>query len=108
MRYCGSGAFEAHRRVVMTSAMIGVRGTVQREGQVIHVVADRIDDHTPLLRSVGDMSFPHRPGPGDGVTHPGSPDRGEKGWKPKSRTLRAPSIPADVENVLHQKTRDFH
>jgi error-prone DNA polymerase len=80
--------FEAHRRVVMTSAMIGVHGTVQREGQVIHVVADRIDDHTPLLRSIGDMAFPHRPGPGDAVTHPGSPDRGE--------------------NVLRQKTRDFH
>jgi error-prone DNA polymerase len=89
--------FEAHRRIVMTSAMIGVRGIVQREGQVIHVVADGIADQTALLRSVGDMAFPHRPGPGDGVTHPGSPDRGEKGWKPNR-----------VENTLHQKTRDFH
>jgi error-prone DNA polymerase len=89
--------FEAHRRVVMTSAMIGVRGIVQREGQVIHIVADSVDDHTPLLRSVGDMAFPHRPGPGDGVTHPGSPDRGEKGWKG-----------GRAENILQQKTRDFH
>jgi error-prone DNA polymerase len=73
--------FEAQRRIVMSSAMIGVKGTVQREGGVIHVIADRIEDYTHLLRSVGELDFPHRPGPGDAVTHPGSPDRGEGSWK---------------------------
>lgn len=100
--------FDTHRRIVMSSAMINVKGTVQREGSVIHVVADTLQDYTPLLRSVADMPFPHRPGPGDGVTHPGSPDRGERGWVPKPRSLRAPPIAPDVENTLRQKTRDFH
>ncbi len=76
--------FEAQRRIVMSSAMIGVKGTVQREGGVIHVIADRIEDYTPLLHSIGEMHFPHRPGPGDGVTHPGSPDpRGD--WQKRVR-----------------------
>jgi error-prone DNA polymerase len=79
--------FEAHRRVVMTAAMIAVQGIVQREGEVIHVIADRVDDHTPLLRSVGEGAFFHRPGPGDAVTHPGSPDRREAGLRQKSRNF---------------------
>ncbi|HWH22739.1 MAG TPA: OB-fold nucleic acid binding domain-containing protein, partial [Allosphingosinicella sp.] len=100
--------FDAHRRIVMSSPMIGVKGVVQREGSVIHVIADFIEDHSLLLRSVSDMRFPHRPGRGDGVAHPGSPDRGERGWSPRSRSLRAPHIPSDAENILRQKSRDFH
>ena len=99
--------FEAQRRIVMSAAMIGVKGTLQREGEVIHIVTDRLEDYTPLLRSVGDMRFPHRPGQGDAVTHPGSPERGERGW-PKAQQRRAPHIPAYAEHRLHQKTRDFH
>jgi error-prone DNA polymerase len=37
-------AFEAHRRLVMTSAFLIVHGQVQREGEVVHVVADRFTD----------------------------------------------------------------
>ena len=50
--------FEAQRRIVMSAAMISVVGRVQREGLVIHVVADRIVDLTPMLRSVGDIDLP--------------------------------------------------
>ncbi|HEY0625181.1 MAG TPA: error-prone DNA polymerase [Allosphingosinicella sp.] len=100
--------FEAQRRTVMTAAMIGVKGVVQREGEVIHIVTGRLEDYTPLLRSVADMPFTHRAGPGDAVNHPGSPDRGERGWKPKALVRRAPPLPPDVENTLRQKTRDFH
>ncbi|TVV74892.1 error-prone DNA polymerase [Sphingomonas solaris] len=102
--------FEAQRHTVLSSAMIGMRGRVQREGQVIHVIADRIVDYTPLLRTVGEMDFPHRPGPGDGATHGGSPDRGDKGWAPKAYDSyhRAFADGADPEDVIRQKTRDFH
>jgi error-prone DNA polymerase len=101
--------FEAQRRIVMSSAMISVKGTVQREGGVIHVIADRIEDYTPLLHSIGEMHFPHRPGPGDGVTHPGSPDpRGD--WKKRVRDHYYPPFRtgADLEASIRQKTRDFH
>ncbi len=108
--------FEAHRRIVLSSAMISVRGTVQREGQVIHVIADTITDHTPLLRSVGQMDFPHRPGPGDGATHGGSPDARDAkperqvDWERRVRDSYHPPFPigADPEDVIRQKSRDFH
>jgi error-prone DNA polymerase len=50
--------FEAQRRVVMSSAMIAVKGVMQKEGEVIHVVADRLEDLTPLLHQVGAMDAP--------------------------------------------------
>lgn len=37
-------AFEAHRRLVMTSAFLIVHGQVQKEGEVVHVVAERFTD----------------------------------------------------------------
>lgn len=102
--------FESQRRVVLSSAMIGIKGTVQKEGQVIHVIADRIEDYTPLLRTVGERDFPHRPGPGDGATHPGAPDRGDKHWEKRVRdSYHSPfRTGADPEEVIRQKTRDFH
>jgi error-prone DNA polymerase len=102
--------FEAQRRIVMSSAMINVKGVVQRESGVIHVIADKLEDYTPLLRSVGELDFPHRPGPGDGVTHPGSPDCGERDWEKRVRDhYHKPfRTGAGGEDVLRQKTRDFH
>ena len=51
--------------------MVGIKGKLQREGQVIHVITDRLEDLTPLLGEVGAMHFPHRPGPADAlVTEP--------------------------------------
>jgi error-prone DNA polymerase len=109
------GKFEAHRRIVLSAAMISVKGSVQREGQVIHVIADRISDHTQLLRSVGEMEFPHRPGPGDGATHPGAPDRGEQGWGEQGWERRVRDsyhkpfrTGADPEEAIRMKSRDFH
>ena len=90
--------FEANRRVLMSAPMIGIKGLVQREGQVIHVISDRVQDYTRLLRSVGDADFRHRTGRGDGGAHPGSPD---PRWK-ETRVLVA------NDQVLRQKTRDFH
>ncbi|QPQ54382.1 error-prone DNA polymerase [Allosphingosinicella flava] len=101
--------FETHRRIVLSSSMIAIKGTVQREGGVIHVIADTIEDYTPLLRSVGEMPLVYRPGRGDGATHPGSPDRGERGWPKANDQFHKPfRTGADPETVLRQRTRDFH
>ena len=45
--------FERYRRVILSSSMIAVRGRVQREGEVVHLVAHRIVDLSPDLASVG-------------------------------------------------------
>jgi len=77
--------FEAHRRTVLTAAMVGIKGTLQREGQVIHVITDRIEDLTSLLGQVGALHFPHRPGPADAARNGGHDAREHPRIKVRSR-----------------------
>jgi error-prone DNA polymerase len=91
--------YEKYRRTVLSAAMIGVTGQVQKEGDVIHVIADRIEDESLLLRSVGDRDFPHRTGPGDGARNGGSDPRGH--WP-------ALPPPAARDEAIRIKSRDFH
>jgi error-prone DNA polymerase len=101
--------FEAQRRVILSSAMVSIKGQVQKEGGVIHVIADRISDYTPMLHSVGAMEFPHRPGPGDGHTHGGAPDPREHWQKRVKDQYHAPfRTGADPEDVIQPKSRNFH
>jgi len=53
--------------------MVACHGRVQREGEVTHVITDRLEDLSELLRSVGerDEAFPIRHGRGDGATNLG-------------------------------------
>jgi error-prone DNA polymerase len=44
--------FEANRRVAMTARFLAVRGRLQREGLVVHVVAESFLDLTPELRKL--------------------------------------------------------
>lgn len=102
--------FEAQRRTVMSASMVGLKGRVQKEGEVIHVIIDRVIDYGDLLRRVGDMELPIRAGRGDGVTYPGSPDRGDEGWRPGPRDLYWPPFAGgiDPEDAVKIKSRDFH
>jgi len=84
--------FDVHRRIVLGAAMMGVKGRVQREGEVIHIISDRLEDMTPLLHSVADREFPHRVSPGDGASF-GGPD-------PRHRPAREP--------VIEVRSRNFH
>jgi error-prone DNA polymerase len=101
--------FERQRRTVMSASMIGMKGRVQKEGEVIHVICDRIIDHGDLLHRVGEMSFPHRTGRGDGAKHAGSPDRGDEGWKPEPRNCYWPphAEGKDPEDAVRFKSHDF-
>ena len=49
-----SSVFDRHRRVLLSATMLACRGKLQKEGEVIHVVAEEIFDLSALLRSVGD------------------------------------------------------
>jgi error-prone DNA polymerase len=102
--------FEAQRTVVMSSAMISVTGVVQREGEVIHVIADRIHDRTAMLREVGNIDMPRLTSPGDGATHGGSPDRGDPGWRRRVRSDYHPPFRTgcDPEDVIPIRSHDFH
>ena len=52
--------------------MLGCRGKVQREGDVIHVIAEYVIDLTKDLKQVSglDTPFPLIPGRGDEAKHP--------------------------------------
>lgn len=78
--------FEANRRIVMSSAMLSIKGRVQREGEVIHIIVDTLADLTAMLRSIGDIDLPSMVSRGDGATQGGAPDRGDPEWKHRGRT----------------------
>src|SRR5215216_7277521 len=49
-----SSVFERQRRLILSASIIGCRGKVQREGEVIHVIAEHLTDLSQLLRGVGE------------------------------------------------------
>ena len=40
---------DSQRRVLLGARLLGVSGVVQREGDVLHVIAHRLEDRSPLL-----------------------------------------------------------
>ena len=82
--------FERQRRHVLTAGLMGVTGRVQRQGEVIHLVAEHLSDYTHLLATLGarDGAVPLPHGRGDkadggrgsdtrGFSLPGQPFAGE-------------------------------
>jgi error-prone DNA polymerase len=43
---------EAQRRELLGSKLMGVDGTLEREGEVMHLIARRLVDHSDLIRSL--------------------------------------------------------
>jgi error-prone DNA polymerase len=110
-------AFERYRPVVIGARFIAVTGRVQSGEGVIHVVADKIDDLTPLLAKLSEGSI------GDGglaradeVRRP-IEDMREK-FRPRSRLAdllkKAPELIADLQRLARAagrvmpKGRNFH
>jgi error-prone DNA polymerase len=89
--------FERQRRIILSAAMVAIHGTLQREGKVIHIVTDRLEDLTPLLHQIGERHFPHRPGPADAARAGGR----------DSRDPPRP-LPATPDGGLRIKSRNFH
>ena len=101
--------FEKFRRVVMGASMIAVRGRIQREGEVVHLVAHRLADLSAELASVGsrDAAFPLPHGRGDQVTHAGGgPDPRE--LPPKGLRTRDIYVPDLHIDTIKAKSRNFH
>ncbi len=115
-----TNVFEKNRRTVLGASMMGVRGQVQREGDVIHVIAQRLDDLSPLLASVGnraDVANIYRQSRADVVRSPMSPDPRDPAERPlahPARDIAIPDRPLGPEIILGQhtdtikiKARDF-
>ena len=95
--------FERFRRVAMTARMVEAQGLLQKQGEVIHVVVDRLIDHSPLLDSLAarNDSLPHRArdivippyAPADAARRDGGDDRARK---------------AGTSPAINVRSRDFH
>ncbi|WLR97854.1 MULTISPECIES: error-prone DNA polymerase [Shinella] len=101
--------FERQRRVVLSASMLGVNGKIQREGDVVHLVAQRLFDFSSDLGSLGerDGAFPLQKGRGDefATGSAGSPDSRDR---PKAgvqaRDIFIPDLHIDTLKV---KARNF-
>jgi error-prone DNA polymerase len=85
--------FEKQRKIVMGARLMTVHGMIQKDpdSAVIHVVAQRLEDDTPMLGRLSGQSLPSTLERAD---HPGS-------WgRPRNRH------PRDVQII--PKSRDFH
>ena len=100
--------YERQRRIILTAGMIAVQGRIQREGEVVHLVANHLTDLSADLASVGDRDtrFPLPHGRGDEFHHgsPGIDPRSLPPKIPKPRDIYVPDLHIDSIQV---KTRDF-
>lgn len=95
-----------YRRQVMSASMIAMRGRVQKEGEVIHTIFNRITDHDTMLRSIAQSKVSITSGCGDGARNGGSPHsqpllslsfstwsggRMQRGYRDVSRPRRSPT-----------------
>ena len=100
--------FDRFRRTVIAASMIAVRGRIQREGEVVHLVAHQLTDLSAELATVGsrDADFPLMRGCGDQVTHAvGGPDPRERPPRgPRTHDIYIPDLHLDTVEV---KSRNF-
>ena len=67
--------FERYRRIVLGARLLFVEGRVEREGIVVHVLAERLVDRSDLLERLAEAGVPNPPleppvAPADVVKHP--------------------------------------
>ena len=100
--------FERQRRILMGASMMAINGKIQREGEVVHLVAQRLFDLSSDLANIGarDGGFPLPHGRGDQVKHGGGPDPRDNS-KPavQTRDIYIPDLHIDTLKV---KSRNFH
>jgi error-prone DNA polymerase len=101
--------FEAQRRLVLSASMIACRGKLQREGEVIHVIAEHLTDLFDLLRGVGERDhkpFPLPYGRGDEAKHGSQPDPREK-QRPAARDIYVRDLDLRRPKGIKLPIRDF-
>ena len=94
--------------MILTAGMLRVDGRIQREGEVVHVVAHRLHDLSDALAGVGDRdgSFPLPHGRGDEFHH-GSPSPDPRDGPTRGVRPRDIYIPDLSLEAIRVRTRDF-
>ncbi|MHC2361748.1 error-prone DNA polymerase [Rhizobium leguminosarum] len=100
--------FERQRRILMGASMMAINGKIQREGEVVHLVAQRLFDLSSDLANIGarDGEFPLPHGRGDQVKNGGGPDPRDN---PKPAVQTRDIYIQDLHiDTLKVKSRNFH
>jgi len=102
--------FERSRRVVLGSSMMAINGRIQREGEVVHLVAQQLFDLSADLSSLADRDGGFRlpTGRGDEFAHgsPARPDPRERSVPGvRARDMFTPDLHIDTLKI---KSRNFH
>jgi error-prone DNA polymerase len=110
--------FEQYRPVVLGARLISVTGKLQNASGVIHIVAEHMEDLSPLLRRLSeDTPLPDTTARADVVKHPGGPDpRGRHPRAGDAFVLSLKEKPALLETFVRPdhpaavmpKGRNFH
>ncbi len=53
--------YEQQRRIILSAAMMAVYGRIQREGEVVHLIAHRLTDLSPELGRIGERNAAGNP-----------------------------------------------
>ncbi|HYD89218.1 MAG TPA: error-prone DNA polymerase [Vitreimonas sp.] len=97
--------FEQYRREVLGGRLVAVDGPVQKEGDVIHIVAERVHDWTPLLANLSAS--------GAGIDPAGPTDEPRRGGAEDARQRHPRNVRINLDvssaaaNVM-PKGRNFH
>jgi error-prone DNA polymerase len=87
-------AFAAQRKIVMGARLMVVHGIVQHDEAVCHLIAQRLEDDSPLLRTISDAALDPQLGRGDGAG-PARPPMArhprEVSAIPKARVINCPT-----------------
>jgi error-prone DNA polymerase len=75
--------FERFRRTVLGAQLLAVHGRLQKEGLVIHVVAERLLDRTDLLRRLAETTFRSPLARADHARSGNPPDPRDPFWRPR-------------------------
>ena len=95
--------FEKRRRVVLGASMMAIQGKIQREGEVVHLIARQLEDLSGDISALADRDteFKNPSGRGDEFAH-GSPGGGDARDRPPPTKVRDIFIP--LCRVRHKGT----
>ncbi|KQZ91774.1 DNA polymerase [Rhizobium sp. Root564] len=99
--------FERRRRIVLGSSMIAINGRIQREGEVVHLVAQQLFDLSADLAGLADrdQEFKLPAGRGDEFARCGGPDPRESARSvPQAKDMYDPDLTIETLKV---KARNF-
>lgn len=88
--------YETFRKAVIAAGLLRVAGRIERDGSVVHLIAERIEDMSPLLSTLG------RP-----VMIETNDRRADKTKRPVGGSVRSAHHPREQAKLLFP-SRDFH